>query len=129
MIDQKELNIGCWYNLKNPMSGDLIPMLFQTWADALDFEAYAEGIPVTPEWLEKLGFVKENNGWNINKPSSYTEPYFSLFDNNYCNGELDLQLNGSDMILPDVKYVHKLQILYYSLTEKELTIKSFNQSN
>lgn len=120
MIDQKELHIGCWYNFKNPMSGDLIPMLFQTWADALDFEAYAEGISITPEWLEKLGF--EINNWYDGGQLIYSGWHLEdfLIDDEY-------RLDGA--ISESFQYVHKLQAAYRVLKNKELTIKSFNQSN
>ena|ERR1700760_266149 len=82
-------------------------------------------IELTPEWLGRCGFMQENNAWHINKPLSYTEAYFSLFDNNLCKGNLDLQLNGSYyMLLPRIKYVHQLQNIYYFLSGEELTIKT-----
>lgn len=122
MIDQKELHIGCWYNFKNPMSGDLIPMLFKTWADALDFEAYGEGIHLTPEWLDSMGFQKlYNNRWNHQKNGVDIEMY----------GDKGYVLLAEEMSnwSRHYKYVHEIQNLVSILTGEELIITSFNQSN
>ncbi len=72
-------------------------------------------IPLTPEVLEKCGFVKENNGWRIK--------LFGLFDHNYGRGELKLRLNAAEIICPEVKYLHQLQNLYYTHTYEELEYK------
>lgn len=77
-------------------------------------------IPLSKEVLFAYGFEKENNGWHINKPTSYTQPYFSLFDKNYGEGELSLFLNGSDLPMPEIKYLHELQNLYYALTKTKI---------
>jgi hypothetical protein len=80
-------------------------------------------IPLTPEILEKAGFVKQNNGWVHGGPKGYLVTVFSLYDNNMAQGELDLQLNGSNLPMPNVKYLHQLQNLYFALTGEELNIE------
>lgn len=79
-------------------------------------------IPLSPEILEMAGFSRLNNGWCIGEQKSYTDVIFSLFDDNMCQGELDLKLNGSDLPMPKVEHLHQLQNLYFSLTGQELTI-------
>ena len=82
-----------------------------------------EGIELTPEILEKCGFVKQNNGWNKNKKSEYDENHFGLFDYNFCSGELDLKYNVGNGPIPSIKYLHQLQNLYFALTGQELEVK------
>lgn len=69
------------------------------------------GIPLTPEWLEKLGFI--NNPvfyyWGRQEVSIDYKPRGKTFwyhENSHT-----------------IKRVHQLQALYHSLTGQELTIK------
>lgn len=120
----EELRIGNWYlgaSRGNPLQ-----------ATARFIQQLDEGllncspIQLTPEILEKCGFTKMNNGWNMGEHKSYMDVIFSLFDDNYCQGELDLLLNGSDLPMPKVKSLHQLQNLYYALCGEELI---FNPNN
>ena len=65
-------------------------------------------IPLTEEWLEKLGFEKALNGW-------WDE------SENWCCNNNDFYL-GAKMFLAKVDYVHQLQNLYFALNQKELSI-------
>ncbi len=72
-------------------------------------------IPLTEEWLAKLGFEKienpNNTGtflWTIN------EIGFIQSDKFYC---------ASIDSLIEIQYVHQLQNLYFALTGEELTLK------
>jgi hypothetical protein len=121
MINANELRIGNWYlgaSRQEPLQ-----------ATARFIQQLDEGlincspIPISSEILEKCGFTRLNNGWNMGEHKSYMDEIFSLFDENYCQGELDLRLNGSDLPMPKVKYLHQLQNLYYGLTGEELTFK------
>jgi len=94
-----------------------IPMHPLTW-DLADIE----GIPLTPEILEKCGFKKQNNGWNKNKKSEYDENYFGLFDHNYCSGKLDLKYNVGNGPIPSIKFLHQLQNLYFAISGQELEV-------
>jgi len=67
MIKANELRLGSWYNFANPMEGGVLhPEQFTAWNQYLDFEAYGEPIPLTPEILEKCG-AKKNKKWIIKK--------------------------------------------------------------
>lgn len=71
-------------------------------------------IPLTEEWLKKLGFFKYNNAWVLKKPENNMKFGFSVwYDLTYNTGELS----------PPLNYVHQLQNLYFALTGKELHIK------
>jgi hypothetical protein len=73
-------------------------------------------IKITSEILTAMGWERENNGWHIPpKPRGYMTDYFSLFDKNYCKGELDLYLNGSNLPMPQIKYIHQLQNIYFTI--------------
>ena len=74
---------------------------------SIDFEP----IPLTPEWLERLGFVNERR-------------------DTYCIGAFEIWIQGKQLFYyeslpnsPEIKYVHQLQNLFFALTGKELTVK------
>lgn len=78
-------------------------------------------IPLTPEWLERCGFIKGGDyGFGIG--------YFWDHPQDIClvefidNGEF--RLYGSEWTIgKDFKFLHQLQNLYFALTAEELTIK------
>jgi hypothetical protein len=74
------------------------------------------GIPLTEDWLLKLGFELDTYN-NFFK----NEIYFNIID---CN---TIQLSscgfGVNGFGQEIKYVHQLQNLYFALTGSELTIK------
>lgn len=93
-------------------------------------------IPLTEEWLKKLGFTWSEglrmnvikDGITVCEPDDYEDSvYHSIYF--YHNGECfgfevsnEWGENGNVM-LPKVKYVHQLQNLIFALTGEELTIK------
>lgn len=138
-MKSNDLRIGNWLNFSYKFKGkpQLRPVqvleLYTKFAifkdkGGLDLQLFYNSdelkpILLTPEILQHVGFTRENNGWHINKSGSYMQRYFSLFDENFCAGKLDLVLNGSDMILPKVKHLHHLQNIYFALVGAELNIK------
>jgi hypothetical protein len=76
-------------------------------------------IPLTPEWLERCGFVQDRNGWHI--PGSQ----FSLTENLFpCWLDRMLWPGGiPDFDHVSLKYAHQLQNLYFALTGEELNVK------
>lgn len=68
-------------------------------------------IPLTEEWLERLGFEKINE-WVILDRFTLRKTYLGVF---YKNEVVN------DYVRID--YIHQLQNLYYALTGAELTIK------
>jgi len=81
-----------------------------------------QSIPLTEEWLLNFGFKKSSEGFfsiktnkrSINLEINLKTKRTILFNN----------LNKSYVDLMASKYVHQLQNLYFSLTEKELTLNT-----
>lgn len=73
------------------------------------------GIPLSPEWLERLGFKKDSQG-------EYYDPrevlFTVIFDGDSVNHVWDASFTGAD-----IQYVHQVQNLFFALTGKELTLK------
>lgn len=91
-----------------------------------DGKPLPEPIPLTPEWLERLGFIKQpteqyNDYWKGGKFSSGRSSSFLLRESPVKSyGYLPLEYK--DVHAP-IKYVHQLQNFYHALTGQELTIK------
>lgn len=93
-------------------------------------------IPITPEWLERLGF--EKNQYKYEK-INLTETIYTIdVPNDYggriigsdYNGEFKIRLEGCDegKVGDFIKYIHQLQNLYHALTGQELTVKELTPS-
>ena len=81
------------------------------------FNEYIEPIPLTEEWLVKLGFElfqDENDAF-----PSYHHKYSFVLDEKFQPSDV-----GFPIAHIEFKYVHQLQNLYFALTGEELTIKS-----
>jgi len=77
-------------------------------------------IPLTPEILEKCGFKKLNNAW---VPIDYSATdYFKWSFTIWDNKDGTYRYNSAEFI-PELKYLHQLQNLYYALTGEELIYK------
>ena len=78
--------------------------------DVRVYGSFIKGIPITPEWLERVGFVsKPNNLFILGK-----------IELRYYRGRSDVLVRGINV---SYKYVHQLQNLYFALTGEELEIK------
>lgn len=81
-----------------------------------------EPIPLTPEWLERLGFNDmADNGeqWAVNGAN---DDFCLLFTGNEFVYEFEnYQWQINNLV---VEYVHQLQNLYFALTGKELELKT-----
>ena len=118
MIDPKELR---WGSIVAAQGGG-IPREGITWSDYAILEPYGvfmaqtnkctyDPIPITPEWLERFGFLPYpfNGGWRH-------ESMWLEIDN--MGGYFQYQHGCAE-----IRYIHQLQNLYYSITGQELTIK------
>ena len=80
------------------------------------------GIPITEEWLLKLGFISSdiNNSIRIHFEhcTDYRFEYYITKIPNYHKE--DMYFSGNS--IANIKYVHQLQNLYFALSGKELTI-------
>ena len=117
MIDPKELRIGNVVERITVKAWSGTRKDIYTIRTGMDIFQCADlnPIPITPEWLERLGFElrlphDEENfvHWNFNG--------FEIWQHGegFCH---DFHFGG------DIKYVHQLQNLVYSLTGQELIIK------
>lgn len=75
-------------------------------------QIWCKPIPLTEQWLLDFGFKKEDNNyfiedWRLHLNSPYNYDGFLL-----CDGY---------SVIVDIETVHKLQNLYFALTNKELT--------
>lgn len=78
-------------------------------------------IPLTAEWLERLGFEGNiNDGYALN---GVELDYLTTEDNFQFEYGIPNAKRGVAWILVDIKYVHQLQNLFYCLTGEELTVK------
>ena len=80
-----------------------------------------EPIPLTEEWLVKFGWGKSNEHElcdNSNDIVFVYDWHFKRFEI-----QIDTEHVGVEYRLYHIKYVHKLQNLYFALTNEELTIK------
>lgn len=73
-------------------------------------------IPLTEEWLLRFGFVKIENNWKC------LDLIFATISWERSAG-IALSFDKESIFLPNTKYVHQLQNLYFALTGEELTLK------
>lgn len=83
------------------------------------------GIPLTEEWLVKLGFEKWNEPSKNLHIDAWQIPKSARFDIDWIEGKLYLksrydQENLPAQWMPQIKFVHQLQNLYFALTQTEL---------
>lgn len=100
----------------------------------------AEPIPLTPEWLLKLGFEidrkycmsPDDYSYLIRVPNKKSRAsYFRVYyekdktkrEIHFGRNKGEFQVYASDMFVVSVESVHQLQNLYFALTGEELTIK------
>lgn len=84
----------------------------------LDYIHSFTPIPLTEEWLVRMGFEKRENGWSkLEVCDEFCDLYCDVFTGtNLCVG-------GQHVCLSYIKFVHQLQNLYFALTGEELEIK------
>lgn len=130
MIQAKELRIGNWVNVDSDTDGTLIENIvvgtmedgrcyLSNWLNIAMNPERIEGIPLTPEILEKAGFTKEqtfykDSTWHKRDNIEIHEGGVVFFTDTYEN-TVQLPVN--------IQYVHQLQNLYFALTGEELQIE------
>jgi hypothetical protein len=82
---------------------------------------FMKPIPLTEEWLLKLGFEHFNDtGWSISHKKIYFILSYSFFKN-IVTIETDEEAWAH---IYNIKYVHQLQNLYFALTGEELILNT-----
>lgn len=135
-LKANELRIGNWVKYyKGESTGEILGMTFSVFSKnnkvAVSIEPPEDTgwtqtslddlqpIPITEEWLVKLGFEKEYN---------FFQKYLSDIESLSWSEESGLALHrrriGNTHIFRHIKHVHTLQNLVHALTGNELTIKS-----
>ena len=80
------------------------------------FNEFIKPIPLTENWLSKFGFVKEDeNNFILHQNNIYFRVHRNLI-----TGEFMCKLVNNYSFL--IKSVHNLQNLYFSITNRELTV-------
>ena len=80
-----------------------------------------EPIPLTEEWLLKLGFKKSKNLYfDTNEGKYFSYIKFDAWDN---RGKYSYCLDDERGSYKPLDYVHQLQNLYYALTNEELILQ------
>lgn len=80
-------------------------------------------IPITPEWLERLGFERKYKNENTIHWVKFSAKHLS-FVITECSSLFGMEYNayGADHC-PQIFHIHQLQNLYHALTGQELTVK------
>lgn len=121
VIEIRKNGVGCHYKGQQNTEIDGVRYSHFAYEDLT-------GIPLTPELLEKAGFMKMKS----DKHTSYTgvaqlnygNPVLWLNEHSKLstNGGNDYLFMGDGFRIP-CKYLHQLQNLYYCLTSSELKIE------
>lgn len=112
-----ELRIGNFIQI----NGEVYETLAITIASIDKFKIDFEPIPLTEEWLEKLGFWSKYKSNHL-KWSFYGFDIDQISDEDENGNEIPQEQIFHYAYQYDIKYVHQLQNLYFALTGKELTI-------
>jgi hypothetical protein len=97
----------------------------------MDVVSQYKPIPLTEEWLEKLGLIKRNQTEEL--PEELQQPDIDEDGDiwyTWVKGVFNLEIQSNGEIwfelyshYKHIKWVHELQNLYFALTEEELTLK------
>lgn len=107
MIQPEELRIGNWVKPRFSAFKDSKYKIPD--GKTIDLMKDAEPIPITPEWLERLGFINDSGDYY---KDGFCIDTFS--DSNH------FWLLSSYEHHTKIEYIHQLQNLYFALTGKEL---------
>jgi hypothetical protein len=120
MVNVNELRMGNWVYALSPVTIKDEPKQIEI--DSFPFAQFYKPILLTPEILEKCGFVKQPSSDNV------VDLYF--YGTNPINGDFLITLNWvRERQFPfyqnrtfELKSLHQLQNLYFALTGDELEI-------
>lgn len=120
MIQAKDLRIGncIFYN------GNISKVTPEEIDGIYSLTYKGEGIPLSPEILEKAGFNRDSEGWYLSADNKLYDPLelngVGLYSQR--NTSIFAFKHGSSILKRGIKYVHQLQNIYHALTGEELTI-------
>lgn len=132
MIQANELRVGLWFKREIPGRNEAWEdiqidegIMYSIFSESLEYalnDLYP--IPLTPEILERAGFVK----------TEHKLPLLTYYDYRLGNcvasvipSGIEIEFCGLDIeertYITKVNHIHQLQNLYFALTGTELTIK------
>lgn len=122
----KEFRIGNYIQIKNILHDEVYYEIARIHKDSvwvyilvkfkqipIDLKIVSN-IPITNEWLQKLGFNETDGVFVHEKRVPY---YIELFNGSYA------LKNGNGSFAKPVTHIHMLQNIWYFLTGTELTLK------
>ena len=125
IMEARELRIGNWVARENQPEGFII----DSWSFSVcekSPEKY-KPIPLTEEWLLKLGFTECSNlihtTFDVWVIDNYMPHFFILKLKDVFYFNLEPKNNYLSSWGNPINYVHQLQNLYFALTGEELTLK------
>lgn len=137
MIKANELRIGNWVKVKSGFGkvatiededGDYAGVVANdddsVWERiSMAYDTDIEPISLTPEILEKCGFVRDDRRGRRTKLYHY--PNISINDNSFFYFDKSFQVLDKDLNAKwtvDCEHLHQLQNLYFALTGEELNV-------
>jgi hypothetical protein len=120
MLKANELRLGNYYDHNGQHKQVTVSVIEEVWNAE---RTWCKPIPLTEEWLIKMGFEKDNSYYL--SPNRYSVEGFVdilCFDLENLSFIVDMSIYSGWTV--DCKFVHTLQNLYYALCGEELTIKN-----
>lgn len=121
MIDTKELRIGNWVD--TPDGQKTVKTIYRGAISDVEHvynETRIMGIPLTQEWLERLGFELRGKKWVIKDSLGYSALHIYAVAGTLVYG-VSWNYNVSETIdLTTIEFVHELQNIHHALTGQEL---------
>jgi hypothetical protein len=114
-LTASELRIGNYYNHNGKIRQVTPNTILEVWEAERE---WCKAIPLTEEWLLKLGFTKKEN-----KQYWYKENNMLRFVLLYGSLHCSIGDDENGMLYKIISFIHELQNLYFALTNEELTIK------
>ena len=112
-MNAQELRLGNW--ITNTIDKEIFPCELGDLENLLNgWESY-QPIPLTEEWLKRLGFEIKKGAWGTSAEIRIGRVRYVL----YQNGNV-WSINPTDGYRVDFKYIHTVQNHYFALTGQEL---------
>ena len=127
MIQPNELRIGNWVTPVFELQGEsedyeYLPPSQVSEVPIQEAFTFYEGIPLTEEWLLKLGARKDGETVYVIKTIRGAQIHALRWEGELKIGILYGTISGGSVTFHHIKFVHQLQNLYFALTGEELTL-------
>ena len=109
-----ELRIGNLVQDRHSEECGMIDIVVLGIIDAMENHSY-EPIPLTEEWLKRLGFEIKKGAWGTSAEIRIGRVRYVLYQNRNV-----WSINPTDGFRVDFKYIHTVQNHYFALTGQEL---------